>query len=166
MNCRSRLHVPSFTPILISIWSNKRVLRIDGRIVSCLTITESQCWIGKAVVPFTGIAGLATLPDAQRQGYAGRLLTATLQTLHERGVGLVGCIPTMPTYYRRLGWETASTGCRLYLPPESLPLFPEAANVRPAAPDDTPDMQRLYEVYPCQRTLHADSRRETLGVFE
>ena len=50
---------------------NKRVLRVDGRIVSCLTITESPYWIGKAVVPVAGIAGLATLPHAQRQGYAG-----------------------------------------------------------------------------------------------
>jgi predicted acetyltransferase len=134
---------------------NKRVLRVDGHIVSCLTITEARCWIGKAVVPLAGIAGLATLPHAQRQGYAGLLLTATLQTLDERGIGLVGLYPYDDLYYRRLGWETASTACHLSLMPESLPHFPESANVRPACPDDTPHMQRLYDAYARERTLHA-----------
>ena len=73
----------------------------------------------------------------------------------------MGLYPYDADYYRRLGWETASTACRLSFLPESLPLFPEATSVRPACPADAPDMQRLYDAYSHERTLYAvrDAKR-------
>lgn len=104
---------------------NKRVLRLNGQIVSCLTLTSAQCRVGKALLSVAGIAGVATLPECQRKGYASRLITDALQTLRERGHGLAGLFPYDYGYYRRLGWETASVGCKYSIAPAMLPVYSE-----------------------------------------
>ena len=123
----------------------KRVLRVDGRIVSCLTLSETLCRVGEGFVPITGIAGLATLPAFQNRGYAARLLDATVQTLRERHAPLVGLFPFASAYYERLGWETATQDCRCAFAPSSLPTYPEAANVVSAETTHLPAIARLYE---------------------
>ena len=105
--------------------ANKRVLRVNGQIVSCLTLTSAQCRVGKAALSVAGIAGVATLPEHQRRGYASRLLLDALQTLRERGHGLAGLFPYDYGYYRRLGWETASIGCKYSIAPAMLPAYSE-----------------------------------------
>ena len=107
--------------------ANKRVLRVNGQIVSCLTLTSAQCRVGKAVLSVAGIAGVATLPEHQRRGYASRLLLDALQTLRERGHGLAGLFPYDYGYYRRMGWETASIGCKYSIAPTMLPAYSETA---------------------------------------
>ncbi len=123
----------------------KRVLRVDGRIVSCLTLSETQCRVGEACAPITGIAGLATLPTYQNRGYAACLLHATIETLHSRNAPLVGLYPFQSEYYARLGWETATQECRWTAPPAALPAYPEAANVICAGSEHLPSIGALYE---------------------
>jgi predicted acetyltransferase len=140
---------------------NKRVLRVNGRVVSCLTIVEAECWIGASAVKLGGIAGVATRSEARNQGYAGRLLADTVRALRERGFGLSALIPARQEFYRRYGWEIAGHAHRYLTAPAHLPAFPERQNVRPTRPEDIPDLARLYEAWATSRTLHCrrDAKR-------
>src|SRR5690242_14662527 len=86
---------------------NKRVLRVNGSIVSCLTIVDTACWIGQGVVRLGGVAGVVTRPALRRRGYAGRLLRETVRTLDEQGYALSALFPFSYDYYRKFGWELA-----------------------------------------------------------
>jgi predicted acetyltransferase len=140
---------------------NKRVLRVNGRLVSCLTIVETECWIGACAVKLGGIAGVATRGEARNRGYAGRLLADTVQALRERGFGLSALIPARQEFYRRYGWEIAGHAQRYLTAPAHLPAFPERQNVRPARQEDIPDLARLYDLWATCRTLHCrrDAKR-------
>src|SRR5579883_1559713 len=84
---------------------NKRVLRVEGQVVSCLTIIDASCWIGGAPVRMGGIAGVATRMEERRKGYAGQLLLDTARLLETRGYALSGLFPFSYDYYRKFGWE-------------------------------------------------------------
>lgn len=140
---------------------NKRVLRVQGRMVSCLTIMDSLCWIGGAQVRLAGIAGVVTLPDERNKGYAGKLLQATLSLLRERGYPLSALFPFSFPYYRKFGWERAGDAARFLITPDRLLPYPEYRYVRPAHPGDIPQLEMLYRALTEQRTFHClrDAKR-------
>jgi predicted acetyltransferase len=132
--------------------SRKRVLVLDGVLVSCLTIVEADVWIGCAPVRMGGIAGVATRADQRRHGHASRLLLNTLPLLREFGCALSGLFPYAYEFYRRLGWERAGSQFRLVAAPADLPNFAEARYVREAASGDRADIERLYEEWSRHRS--------------
>jgi predicted acetyltransferase len=140
---------------------NKRLLRLGGRIVSCLTIVDTTCWIGEGEVRLAGIAGVATPPELRRRGYAGRLLMETLHTLDTRGFALSALFPFSYAYYRKFGWELAGFACRCLTASAYLPAYPEAQHVRLARPDDVPQLERLYNATSRGQALHClrDAKR-------
>ncbi|HZO92107.1 MAG TPA: GNAT family N-acetyltransferase [Chthonomonadaceae bacterium] len=140
---------------------NKRVLRVNGQIASCLTIVEAACWLGFGVARLGGIAGVATAPALRRRGYAGCLLAATLRTLDERGYALSALFPFAYDYYRKFGWELAGFAHRYLTAPANLFAYPEARYVRLARPEDIPHLQRLYDAASRGQTLRClrDARR-------
>ncbi len=126
--------------------SHKRVLALpDVGIVSCLTIVPTLLRIGGAAVPVAGVAGVATRPAFQHQGFAGSLLAATLPALwDELGYPLSSLHPVSAPFYRRLGWETASSILSWSAVPSSLLQYAEADCVRPATSGDWPVMAALH----------------------
>lgn len=133
---------------------NKRVLRVGGEVVSCLTLVDRTCWIGRGTARLAGIAGVVTAPEQRRRGYAGLLLNATIQTLRERKFALAALVPAQADYYRRFGWEDAALSQRYLTAPQHLPNYPEARFVRAATPDDLPAMSRIYDAQSKEKTLH------------
>jgi predicted acetyltransferase len=124
--------------------TNKQVLRIRDRIVSCLTIVETSCWIGAGIVKTAGIAGVATRQSERRQGYASRLLLKTLFTLRQRGYALAALFPYEFDFYRKFGWEMAGCGHRVEILSSHLPAYHDDHRVRTAVIEDIPALERLY----------------------
>src|SRR5205085_2632264 len=83
----------------------KRVLLLDGLVVSCLTLVEADIWIGSALVRVGGIAGVATALEHREKGFASRLLLDSLPVLRERGCALSALFPYSYAFYSRLGWQ-------------------------------------------------------------
>lgn len=139
----------------------KRVLRVGGRIVSCLTIVDTTAWLGKGLVRLGGIAGVATLVADRRRGYASRLLIETVRELASRGCALSALFPYSPGFYRKLGWEHAGFAYRGLVAREQLSSYPEQRHVREVYPDDLPQLERLYDRMASGRTLHClrDAKR-------
>jgi GNAT superfamily N-acetyltransferase len=73
-----------------------------GRMVSILTLTPLLFGWG----PATGVAGVATVADAQRLGYAGRLLNHVLGELKHKTGEATLLFATDERLYTRLGFET------------------------------------------------------------
>lgn len=90
--------------------SLKRVLITpEHGVVSCLTIIPTTLNIGGTRIPVGGIAGVATLPGHQQKGYASRLLAETTHAFAaELHYPVSALFPYSETFYRRLGWESAS----------------------------------------------------------
>jgi len=140
---------------------NKRVLVADGRVVSCLTVADAFVWIGPALVPVAGLAGVATHPDFRRRGFARRLLCDTVAHLRGRGTPLSALIPCSPSFYRRAGWERAAGHARTLIPYPRRADFAEVRQVRPAIDSDRNAIGRLYDRWARGRTgcCKRDERR-------
>ncbi|MEO7720096.1 MAG: GNAT family N-acetyltransferase [Capsulimonas sp.] len=129
--------------------SHKRVLTTKAHgLVACLTIVPARVRVGSAWIPFGGIAGVATLPERQRQGYAGELLQGALRSLAgELHYPLSGLFTDLPNYYRRFGWEYATRNCVLKSPLAALPKYGGADYVRIAAMHDAPAQKQIASVH-------------------
>ncbi|MEZ0327149.1 MAG: GNAT family N-acetyltransferase [Fimbriimonas sp.] len=82
--------------------TRKWALFESGEMLSVLTTTPLIFGWGSAV----GIAGVATLASAQRQGQAARLIARVLEHSRESGEGPAVLFAANPRLYERLGFET------------------------------------------------------------
>ena len=124
---------------------NKRVLRVEGKIVSCLTLVERAAKREGMTFPVFGICGMSTHTKVRRNGYARRLLTDTLSLLRERNIPFVLLNPVSSDYYRRLGWEYVTSTQRLTTPPSTFPESPEVAGVRSLSRRDGYALSLIYD---------------------
>lgn len=123
----------------------KRVVVVDGKVVSCLVFIPREMYLGGSTVPMGGIAGVATLPEERKHGYAGMLMENSVHALRGLGFATSGLYPFSFRYYRKFGWEFASQWVKLQIKPELLPAYVEAERVRPYTESDLPGLMRLYD---------------------
>ena len=100
--------LPIFLADTNSLLDNKRVMREDGKIVSCLTIIPAYCRVRGVSFRTAGIAGVATRPDKQGQGCASLLLRNTLAYCRDQGYAFAGLFPVASPYYRKFGFAAVS----------------------------------------------------------
>lgn len=142
-------------------YQNKRVLRIAGEIVSCLTVVERHCRLGASILRLAGIAGVATRSDSRRKGYASRLLTETVRSLAESGFHAAALFPAQRGFYRALGWETAGSQVTARVSAESLRGLSASGRVFKAVMTDAGELSHLYDEYSRARAIHClrDAKR-------
>ncbi len=133
---------------------NKRVLRLNGQIVSCLSIVEAACWIGSTIIPIAGIAGVSTLSEYRRRGLAELLLKDTLETLKHRNYSLAGLFAINRDYYQRMGWESVGSIYQAVVPRTVLNSAQSSSQIKIASAEDIPALIRLYDSSSQGRTLH------------
>ncbi|HSV74991.1 MAG TPA: GNAT family N-acetyltransferase [Chthonomonadales bacterium] len=123
---------------------HKRVLTLDGCLVSCLTLASAAIRFGAAVVPLMGIAGVATRPEDQRRGYATRLLLDTVADLASGDVGLVALVADTPGFYERLGWRPCGRQARLRFAAGPVAVAYAGPRPRKARETDAPWIARIH----------------------
>lgn len=139
------------------LWLNER----GGQtLVSILTAIPLTMWIGARPVPFYGIAGVATLPDYRRRGFAAELLRQALQSLYREGAPLAVLQAFNHEFYRKLGWETVGAIAHVRLTPKQLPRY-DGEPLRRAGVADHEAVMNLHAQYGARRTgsLVRDERR-------
>ncbi|CEK15989.1 GNAT family N-acetyltransferase [Chthonomonas calidirosea] len=132
---------------------NKLVVRKAGQVVSCLSLSEHLCWIGQAQVKLAGIAGVATLPEFQRQGLATRLLNFAYDTLKERGFALAALLPLNALYYQRRGWETIGCATCFQIDRQALPPAPASRGLRKVEVNDAELLAATFPSVAAGKTL-------------
>lgn len=110
-----------------------------GRLVAKVDLREYEQWWGGRTVRMTGIAGVATAPEARGRGLVRQLLDVSLA---EHGAALSVLYPTASGIYRRMGWEVVGTLDTTHLP---VGLLPSAGSVRAATAADVPAVAALYD---------------------
>jgi predicted acetyltransferase len=120
----------------------------DGALVAKAVDRVQGQWFGGRVVPASGVAGVAVIPEARRGGLARTVLTRLLREARDRGAAISTLFPTTPFPYRALGWEEVGALTYYGIPTVALAAghdtVPSAAKLRPAMKDDLPAMEKLY----------------------
>lgn len=119
----------------------------DGRLVAKAVDRRQGHWFGGRLVPASGIAGVAVVPDLRGQGVVGQVLTPLLGAARDRGAVISTLFDTTPVPYRRLGWEEVGALTWRTLPTLALSRIrpSEHLRLRPAGTADVPAILALYE---------------------
>lgn len=133
-----------------------RVLREDGHVVAGLTLVEMGQWFGGRSVPMVGIAGVAVPPERRGRRTAARLMQATVEELHQRGVALSALYPATQKLYRLSGYEQAGSRFEVRVQIRTLGGKIEDVEVRPFTPSDEPMVHDIYRQYARTRNGHLD----------
>jgi predicted acetyltransferase len=80
------------------------VAELDGAAVADLGAVRMRQNIRGAVYPMAGLAGLATLPQVRRRGFARALITEMLGLMRESGHVVSALYPFRPSFYERFGY--------------------------------------------------------------
>lgn len=129
-------------------------------LVSILTAIPLAMRIGNRSVDCFGIAGVATLPEYRRRGFAAELIKRALRRLYAERAPLAVLQAFNHEFYRKLGWETVGAAAQARFSPKQLPRYP-APPLRRAQPHEYEAVIRLYEERGVQRTgsIVRDERR-------
>jgi predicted acetyltransferase len=117
-----------------------------GTMIAKLTDREQQHWFGGRLVPASGIAGVAVVPEMRGRGVARRMLTDLLHRVRDRGAAISSLDPTTLTPYRRLGWEEVGALTLTAWPTAALASAVRSPELsfRAATDEDLPRLSSLY----------------------
>lgn len=117
-----------------------------GRLIAKAVDLEHSYWYGGRLLPGSGVAGVAVVPERRGSGVLAQVLGALLEATRERGALVSALFPTAATPYRRLGWERAGSLVWTALPTAALAGLgrPSAVRLRPAEPADVPGILETY----------------------
>lgn len=82
--------------------------KVDGQIVSIVGILYRKIRVGETIILVGGIGGVATHPDFQRRGYAGKLVQRAGEFMLNEvkaPFGLLICEPKRMPFYDSFGWQ-------------------------------------------------------------
>jgi len=107
-------------------WRPKDVhflLHIDGRPVSHVGLVKHVVAVDGEPVTVGGVAGVVTIPEAQRQGHARELMQHAMRCLEEWKVdaGLLFCLKRLISYYEALGWQLVKQPVLIEQPAGEIP---------------------------------------------
>ncbi len=106
---------------------NFRHIRVNGRVISNVSIYPARVQWGDAVLKIGGIGGVATDPDYRKHGYAGTILAHCLEYMdRELDCDLSILWTGIPDYYRRWGWEHAGQNWTFFIDRTTITYLPVA----------------------------------------
>ncbi len=117
------------------------------RLVATAQIRPYRQWYLGREVAVGGIGGVAAAPADRGRGVASDLMRALLPRMRAAGQTVSVLYPSVPGFYRRLGWETAGTLTEFELAPAALAGAPRpdpAVRVREAGKDDRDALAAVY----------------------
>ncbi|MFB9274218.1 GNAT family N-acetyltransferase [Cohnella cellulosilytica] len=108
-----------------------------GELMSALLLLPLEAWVQGRKLAMGGVAGVATWPEARRQGCVSRLLSHALKTMREQGQSVSMLHPFSFPFYRKFGYELTIERKKYTLDAKHLPPRGEAPGrvVRMTAPD-------------------------------
>jgi predicted acetyltransferase len=121
----------------------------DDQLVAKALDREQAHWFGGSLVPASGVAGVAVLPELRGRGLAGLVLRDLLSAARERGAAISTLFDTTPYPYRRVGYEEIGALVRAAVPTASLSgvRAPAELTLRPATAEDVPLLQSVYREF-------------------
>ena len=85
------------------------VLYSEDQPLSHVGLLRHEIMVDGKRLKVAGVGGVVTVPEAQRQGLARKLMLHAMSFIRsewDMDAGLLFCLPKMEAYYARLGWQT------------------------------------------------------------
>ncbi|WP_028558746.1 GNAT family N-acetyltransferase [Paenibacillus pinihumi] len=117
----------------------------QGNLQSALMLIPLEAWIQGKKFPMGGIAGVATWPEARRQGCVSKLLVQALETMKQSGQSLSMLHPFAFAFYRKYGYELTIERKKYTIETSLLPKRVETPGQVKRMPD--PNIEILNAVY-------------------
>ncbi len=142
------LNDPAYRP------EQRLLVKVDGRVVSHVHLTERESRFGKAVVPLNGVMWVGTLPEYRGLGFAQNLMRLADGRARETGIALQALTTGMPQFYRPLGWGICGRQTFGQILSRNLPQASDGVvegrtgfwHVRPWRQVELNDLMSLYEM--------------------
>ena len=129
-----------------------RIIRVDGKIVSHVSLVEKRFWIRNTLVRVGGIADVCTHPDHRGKQFTSILMNDALKYMAEQGYAL-SLLNGIPNFYHRFGYVESLYRYRMTVPLKPLESLQAKKKVRPFKKKDLPIVNRLYNKAFKGRTL-------------
>lgn len=100
-NFASRLDEPSYEP------SDRRVVRIGGRVVAHAQAMHQMGWFGGALLPCGGLIDIAAMPEYRETELESQVLQATEELLRNSGAVVALCKTNRSELLTHAGWSRA-----------------------------------------------------------
>ncbi|MRH41914.1 GNAT family N-acetyltransferase [Aquibacillus halophilus] len=92
----------------------------SGTLASKLHLLPMELFLGSKVIPFGGIAGVATWPEHRRKGHVQRLMRMALMEMKKHPLPLSMLHPFSVGFYRNYGWELTQHIHKYFFKPTDL----------------------------------------------
>ncbi|HEX5621484.1 MAG TPA: GNAT family N-acetyltransferase [Solirubrobacteraceae bacterium] len=117
-----------------------------GRLVAKAMDRDQGHWFGGRLVPATGLAGVATVPELRGAGLGRIALTRTLHAARERGAVIATLFRSGPRPYRSLGCEEVGALTWVAVPAAAFAAVerPRDFTLRAAEADDAATVDEIY----------------------
>jgi predicted acetyltransferase len=121
----------------------------EGQLVSGLRLIWNDLWLGRKKIRMAGVTSVVTPPEYRRKGMLKHLLREFMRQEHARGINVSGLYPFEFPFYRKFGYELASSLQRVTVK------IPALAAFRPQTPgrwtqsteEDWSRFNAVYEQY-------------------
>lgn len=119
-----------------------------GRMLSALTVIPFETWTHGRKLAMGGVAGVATWPDARRQGCVRQLLVHSLEAMKNDGRTVSMLHPFAFAFYRKFGWENTIERKKYTFATGQLPKREDVpGTVKRLAKPDYAVLNGVYEAY-------------------
>jgi predicted acetyltransferase len=116
--------------------------------LSALIIIPFEAWIQGKKLAMGGIAGVATWPEARRQGCVSKLLVHSLNTMRSSGQTISMLHPFAFPFYHKYGWELTIERKKYTIESRQLPPRTETpGQVKRMTKPDIELLDRIYSTY-------------------
>ncbi len=122
---------------------HSRLVKVDGRIVSHVSIIEKRMRIGRGLVKVAGIGDVFTHPEHRGQSYSRLLMEDALKYMREHDYPL-SMLYGIPDYYHKFGYIEAMGTYSAFLQVKHLEGLEVKRVLRPGEEKDVPRLNALY----------------------
>ncbi|RKP49822.1 GNAT family N-acetyltransferase [Cohnella endophytica] len=136
----------------------------NGEMLSALMLIPLETWIQGKLFAMGGIAGVATWPEARRQGCVSKLLVRTLETMKNNGQTISMLHPFAFGFYRKFGYEFTIERKKYTIETRKLPPRLETPGQVKRMPK--PDIELLNAVYTAYASLYSGTLVRTWDWWE
>ncbi|MCD9025169.1 GNAT family N-acetyltransferase [Cohnella silvisoli] len=120
----------------------------QGALLSALIIIPLESWVQGKNLKMGGIAGVATWPEARRQGCVSKLLVHSLETMKNNGQTISMLHPFAFSFYRKYGWEMTIERKKYTIETRQLPPRVETpGQVKRMTKPDFAELDDIYSSY-------------------
>ncbi|MFC4303973.1 GNAT family N-acetyltransferase [Cohnella boryungensis] len=119
-----------------------------GELLSALSILPLETWLQGRLLRMGGVAGVATWPEARRQGCVSKLLLHALTVMKREGQTVSMLHPFSFGFYRRYGYEMTIERKKYTIETRQLPPRKDTPGfVKRMAERDTAVLDAIYSAY-------------------